>query len=331
MAAPSAGRVCRAYLLAAQGVAEPCFLLTALLIVRGSVATTPFPLRTTRGAAAAARSIGLVAALAAPLFLLQLWFVVLTPAAFSGEGYDGAVPTYFTRTYASEPCTTGGDKDHIIAACTFPLFGTLSAAAFAACYLGAFAAVSWSMASSVINRRLRSRAYGLLAAFMVLLPVQLTLLGFTVLSRPAGGAAEALAFLAFAAVMLCTAIGEFVLVIRPVMDALAVQLPGGGGGADKGLALLKHSLHINPLADVSRATSRASFASLDDASVASKDSPQSLRGGPQLEHPETSSVGVHQQSPGSRHLRSPSGPGRLAERRASPHNAELELPEPRLL
>ncbi|KAG6543521.1 hypothetical protein Mapa_015015 [Marchantia paleacea] len=67
------------------------------------------------------------------------------------------------------------------------------------------------------------RVYGLVLAVVFLLPVHVLFLGFSVLSRPSEPVFEAMGFMGFLTVLLCTTVGEGILVIRPIADALAVR------------------------------------------------------------------------------------------------------------
>lgn len=75
----------------------------------------------------------------------------------------------------------------------------------------------------VINRRLQLRVYGLVMAVVLLLPVHVLFLGLSVLSDPSEPVFEAMGFLGFLTVLFCTTVGEGILVIRPIADALAVR------------------------------------------------------------------------------------------------------------
>ncbi len=78
------------------------------------------------------------------------------------------------------------------------------------------------MVGVVINRCLQRRVYGLLAALLFFLPVHLLFLGMSLFSKPTHLVFELLVFLGFLTVMLSTTVGEGVLIIRPIADALAV-------------------------------------------------------------------------------------------------------------
>ncbi|CAM6105691.1 unnamed protein product [Calypogeia fissa] len=213
--------MCRTYVLLSMGLLEPCYFLSALFLVQGSLRNAPFtPRRSWNG-----RVIGLIMLCCLPVFLAQLFFVVITPSfefnegyKADSEGYDGTLPYYFTRAFEElqEP------KDRV-AVCTYPLFSTLALGLFGFFYNIYFLYLGWRLFSMVINRRLQLRVYGLVMAVVLLLPVHVMFLGLSVLSNPSEPVFEAMGFLGFLTVLFCTTVGEGILVVRPIADALAVR------------------------------------------------------------------------------------------------------------
>jgi hypothetical protein len=214
--------MCRTYIVLSMGFLEPCYFLSALFLVQGSLRDAPFtPRRSWNG-----RVIGLIILCCLPVFIAQLFFVVITPSfefrqghKVDYEGFSGSLPSYFTRAFQElqEP------EDRVHAVCTYPLFSTLALGLFGFFYNIYFLYLGWRLFSMVINRRLQLRVYGLVMAVVLLLPVHVLFLGLTVLSDPSHPFFEAMGFLGFLTVLFCTIVGQGILVIRPIADALAVR------------------------------------------------------------------------------------------------------------
>ncbi|KAL2612925.1 hypothetical protein R1flu_024617 [Riccia fluitans] len=215
--------MCRAYILISLGFLEPCYFLTALFLVHGSLRNAPFtPRKSWNG-----KVIALILIFCLPVFLLQLFLVVISPSFEFRHGYDekdegyGKLPKYFTRTFM-EMGPSPEAAEHV-AVCTYPLLSTLVLALFGCFYIIYFLYLGWRLFTLVINRRLQLRVYGLVIGVVFLLPVHVLFLGFSVLSTPSEPIFEALGFMGFLTVLLCTTVGEGILVIRPIADALAVR------------------------------------------------------------------------------------------------------------
>ena len=217
----SQANICRVYILTSLGFFEPCFFLTALFLVHGSLRNAPFtPRKAWNG-----KVVALILLCCLPVFLLQLTFVVISPSFefkrgynTTSEGYNGRLPSYFTQAFEKVLMNT-----REVAVCRYPLLSTLVLAAFGVLYSTYFLVLGWRMVGVVINRYLQRRLYGLLAALLFLLPLHVLLLGLSVLSKPTYLLFELLGFFGFITVLLCTTVGEGILIVRPIADALAVQ------------------------------------------------------------------------------------------------------------
>lgn len=205
------------------GFLEPCFFLTALFLVHGSLRKVPFtPRRAWNG-----KVVALILICCLPVFLFQLFFVVISPSIgfkksggvynLENEGYGGKVPYYFTQAFVN---VTIDSRE--VAVCCYPFLSTLVLASFGILYSAYFLLLGWRVVRVVINRYLQRRLYGLLGALLLLLPLHVLFLGLSVLSKPTHVSFELLSFFAFIMVLLCTTVGEGILVIRPIADALAV-------------------------------------------------------------------------------------------------------------
>lgn len=109
------------------------------------------------------------------------------------------------------------------AVCTFPLFSTLVLGVFSCIYNFCFLWQGWRLVALVINKRLRTRVCGLVLALGMLLPAHVFFMGISVLSTPGNPVFESMAFLGFLSVFLCISVGEWILVVQPIADALAVR------------------------------------------------------------------------------------------------------------
>ncbi|KAJ7549291.1 hypothetical protein O6H91_07G048100 [Diphasiastrum complanatum] len=150
--------LCRLYALFSLGFAEPCFFLTALFLVRGSLREAPFTPRRRWNS----KVIAFVLGFCLPVFVLQLLFVVISPALKFHKGYkedrEGyeKIPPYFTRTFLELEA-----NNRRVAACAYPLFSSLVLALFAVSFLIYFLYLGWKMMLVVINRKLQARVYSL--------------------------------------------------------------------------------------------------------------------------------------------------------------------------
>lgn len=221
----SQANICRFYILSSLGFLEPCFFLTALFLVHGSLRKAPFtPRRAWNG-----KVVVLILICCLPVFLFQLFFVVISPNIdfkktsgggvynLENEGYGGKVPYYFTQAFVNVTIDT-----REVAVCCYPFLSTLVLATFGILYSAYFLILGWRVVGVVINRYLQRRLYGLLGALLLLLPLHVSFLGLSVLSKPTHLTFELLSFFGFIMVLLCTTVGEGILVIRPIADALAV-------------------------------------------------------------------------------------------------------------
>eukprot|EP00249_Psilotum_nudum_P020403 c27684_g1_i2 orf=1065-2096(+) len=203
--------LCKIYTLSSFGFTEPCLFLTAIFLVQGSMRDAPFTPRRKWNR----KVIALILVFCLPVFLVQAVFVI----ASSSFERDNDIPHYFTRSFIKEVDFDGQD----VAVCTFPLFSTLVLALFVCVYNAHLLYLGWKIMSVVINRRLQARVCGLVFALTVLLPLHVSFLGFSVLSSPGNPVFEVVTFLSFFTWLFCTLVGDAILVIRPIADALAVR------------------------------------------------------------------------------------------------------------
>lgn len=205
--------VCRLYLLSNLGMMEPGFFLTLIFLVHGSLHRTINSWNR--------RTVSFVVALCLPVFLAQLFLVVISPSfefqkgyRKEKEGYGARMPKYFTRS--------SWRQDDMIF-CAYPLFSTIVNGVYACLFITYFLYVGMRMISFVINKGLKRRVYWLIFTVCGLLPLRILFLGFSVLSIPGRLAFEAPVFLGFIALLFCAAVGIWVLVYLPVSDSLVLN------------------------------------------------------------------------------------------------------------
>ncbi|EHA8589506.1 hypothetical protein COCNU_scaffold010353G000010 [Cocos nucifera] len=195
-------------------LAEPCFFSTVLFLLR--VTNQPKSSSSATPAAFAA-----AIATAIPFLSLHALFLYL-PADFLrrvGIPADLLGPPSFAYRVRLSAASA------IEARCTYPLFGAVLLAALGAVYVPLFVSACWGAVSVVINKRLRVRLYALAAVVVVALCVQVATLALSTLWDPGKVTSEGLKLASFVAVSCCAAAGEVILVVQPVLEALAIVDP----------------------------------------------------------------------------------------------------------
>ncbi|MCO5571967.1 hypothetical protein L7F22_025718 [Adiantum nelumboides] len=204
--------LCQTHTVLSFGVMEPCFFLTALFLLQGSVRDAPFePLQKWNQ-----KTVSRILACCLPILGLQAALVIIA-SQMPGNGRVLHLPAYFSRSYIQ------GSEDEDAAICTFPLISTLVLGLFSCIYNCCFLWQGCRMVSLVINKRLQIRVCGLVLSLAILLPVQIFFMGLSVLAMPGKLLFELLAFLSFLTVLLCVLVGEGILVVQPIADAMAVR------------------------------------------------------------------------------------------------------------
>lgn len=208
--------LCRIYTVASIGFVEPCFFLSALFLVQGSVDAPFVPQKKWNE-----KAMGRILLCCLPVFVVQAC-IVLVSANLTSDRYSGGnkllgFPEYFTRSFIRD---VNRQDDSM---CTCPLSNTLVLGLFSCIYDFCFFWQGWRMFAIVINKRLRARVCGLVLALGMLLPGHVLCMGLSVLSTPGEPLFELMAFLGFLTVLLCILVGEGILIVQPVADALAVR------------------------------------------------------------------------------------------------------------
>ncbi|CAN1170720.1 hypothetical protein LINPERHAP2_LOCUS29146 [Linum perenne] len=204
--------LCKLHVSLSLGLFEPGFLVTLLYLVNISVNKTAPP----RHSFAAFLFVS-VACL--PPFLLQIFIVAFGASVFH-------LPAFFNRSYLIPKSVLSGkehnntDEDEVL--CLYPFMSCIVFGGFVVWYLVAFSISCFKALTLVINKGLRMRLYGLTLVVMITLPLQLVSLGFSVMWTPRDEAYAVLSLMIFLTALVIAAVGEGILVIRPIADSLAV-------------------------------------------------------------------------------------------------------------
>ncbi|GKV24473.1 hypothetical protein SLEP1_g34085 [Rubroshorea leprosula] len=205
--------VCKCYIVSNLGFAEPCLFLTLVFLLRA-------PLQKMENGILSQNWNGktvlrtLLSCL--PIFLLQLFVILIGPQLSKGKSSGHGFPAYFTRAaYQSINITI----------CTYPLLNTILLGLFTTVltvYLFWLGRRIWKL---VINKGLQKRVYTLIFSVSSFLPLRVLLLGLSVLPKSDDLKSEALTFLAFLALVCFVGICICMLVYLPIADCLALGSP----------------------------------------------------------------------------------------------------------
>ncbi|XAR52163.1 hypothetical protein NMG60_11020088 [Bertholletia excelsa] len=196
--------ICRIHVVLSLGFFEPGFLITLLFLVNVSIKE-----RNPR----VSWSIPLILLSCLPIFLLQTLVVFFSPL---GEIF----PAGFQVTSVASIDETFHDESVM---CTYPLFSIMVFAAFGIAYSMWLLFAYWRVITFVINKGTLTRIHILVFVIIVSLPLQVFFLTFSSFWLPEdakhGGALLGM----FVTVAICVAVGEGILVIKPISDALAAS------------------------------------------------------------------------------------------------------------
>lgn len=205
--------VCKCYIVSNLGFAEPCLFLTLVFLLRAPLQRMEMGILSRRWNW---KTVGYVLLYCLPVFLLQLFVILIGPQLNKQQSYMKKLPHYFMSTTATKKDSDG------IPLCTYPLLSTI--------FLGIFAMVVtlylfWlgsRILKLVINKGLQKRVYTLIFSVSSFLPLRVLLLGLSVLSKPEHFLFEALVLLAFLSLVSCAGVCICMLVYYPVADSLAL-------------------------------------------------------------------------------------------------------------
>lgn len=204
--------ICKVHVVMSLGFLEPSFLVTLLFLVKISIKATK-PARIWVEIASSLL-------ICSSTTLLQIIVVFVSP-------WESKMPKLMLGSSVIGYDDVFG-KEMVF--CTYPFFSGVIFGAFTIAYAMAFLLSFWKVMELVINKGTRHRVYMLASAVMVALSVQLVCLSLSWLWTPEEAEYGLVVFTMFLFIAGSMAVGEVVLVLKPIKDALAV---GGGGLASQ--------------------------------------------------------------------------------------------------
>lgn len=194
--------LCKVHVVLSLGFLEPGFLVTLLFLVNVSIKK-----RLPRRMWALAIS---VCTSCSPILLLQAIFVFYSP-------FEGHLPKLMHGS--SVLLTDMYGKQTVL--CTYPFFSSATFGVFAIAYSLAFLLSCWRVVAFVINKSIRARIDMLVSTLMITLPMQMLCLALTFLWSPDDLAYCFVVLAMFFCVAWLLVVGLVILVIKPIIDALA--------------------------------------------------------------------------------------------------------------
>ncbi|XP_027331269.1 uncharacterized protein LOC113846812 isoform X2 [Abrus precatorius] len=207
--------VCKCYIVSNLGFAEPCLFLTLVFLLRAPLQKLESGIMSRKWNG---KTAGYILLYCFPVFVLQLFVILVGPELNKNKGSGKKLPHYFTSTAAASSFT----REHDIALCTYPLLSTLLLGLFVIILTSYLFWLGNRILKLVINKGLQKRIYTLILSVSGFLPLRVLFLGLSVLSGPEHFMFEAFAFLAFLALVCCAGVCMCMLVYRPVADCLAL-------------------------------------------------------------------------------------------------------------
>ncbi|OWM79315.1 uncharacterized protein LOC116196893 [Punica granatum] len=201
--------ICKCYIILNLGFAEPCLFLTLVFLLRAPLENMESGILSQRWNG---KTAGYILLYCFPVFILQLILALAGPRLDKLKS-AGKLPHYFTSAVRRSDDT---------ALCTYPLLSTILLGLFALVLTAYLFWLGRQILRLVLNKGLQRRVKALIFSASGFLPVRVLFLGLSVLSKPEQLLFEALAFLAFLAVLSCAGLCICVLVYCPVADSLAV-------------------------------------------------------------------------------------------------------------
>ncbi|XP_020230688.1 uncharacterized protein LOC109811366 [Cajanus cajan] len=206
--------ICKCYIVSNLGFAEPCLFLTLVFLLRAPLQKLETGIMNTKWNR---KTAGYILLYCFPVFVLQLFVILIGPQLNKNKGYGKKLPHYFTSISFT--------KEHDIALCTYPLLSTLLLGLFSIILTSYLFCLGSRILKLVINKGLQKRVYTLILSVSGFLPLRVLFLGLSVLSGPEHFMFEAFAFLAFLALVCCAGVCMCMLVYRPVADCLELGNP----------------------------------------------------------------------------------------------------------
>ncbi|CAI9101522.1 OLC1v1038862C1 [Oldenlandia corymbosa var. corymbosa] len=204
--------LCKIYIVSNLGFAEPCLFLTLVLLLRASLqkSGTLSPKWNCKTAA-------YVILFCLPVFLLQLFVILIGPKFSKEDSILHKLPHYFTSPAARAKHDSG------VAFCSYPLLSTIVLGLFNTIFIGYHVLLGRRILHLVINKALQKRVYTLICSVVCLVPLRVIFLGLSVRFAPEVLLFDTLAFLAFLSLWCCILVGICLLVYFPVADSLALR------------------------------------------------------------------------------------------------------------
>ncbi|KAL8519582.1 hypothetical protein ACS0TY_010499 [Phlomoides rotata] len=201
--------MCKVHVVLSLGFLEPSFLVTLLFLVKFSIKAT----KPSRMWPELASSL----LICSSITLLQIIVVFVSP-------WESKMPKLMHGS--SVIAGYAGVLGNEMVFCTYPFFSGAIFGGFTIGYAMVFLLSFWKVMELVINKGTRHRIYMLATAVTVALSVQIVCLSLSWLWTPEEAEYGLVVFAMFVFVAGSMAVGEVVLVLKPIKDALAV---GGGG------------------------------------------------------------------------------------------------------
>ncbi|XP_022843310.1 uncharacterized protein LOC111366851 [Olea europaea var. sylvestris] len=205
--------LCKFHVVLSLGFYEPGFLITLLFLVNVSIKKKN-PCRMW--------ALLCVSMVCFPMTLIQTILVYFAP-----------LETELPKFVHGSSILTIDFQGNKTVLCTYPFFSCVVFWVFAIVYALAFLFSCWRVLDFVINKSIRVRINLLSAAVMVALPIQILCLGLSWLWLPEEDGYGWVVLVMFFSITTCMAVGEVILTIKPITDALVAgaecrrRFPGG--------------------------------------------------------------------------------------------------------
>lgn len=202
--------VCKCYIVSNLGFAEPCLFLTLVFLLRAPLQKMELGIlsRSWNG-----KTAGYIILYCLPMFLLQLFVILIGPQLHREKSSQRKLPSYFTAAT---------ERVDNITICTYPLLSTIFLGIFAMILTAYLFWLGSRILKLVINKGLQKRVYMLIFSVSSFLPLRVLLLGLSVLVKPDPILFQVLVLLAFLALFGCAGVCICMLVYYPVADSLAL-------------------------------------------------------------------------------------------------------------
>lgn len=194
--------LCKLHVVFSLGFTEPGFLIALFFLINESL----------RKQKSETGAVCWVLLMTLPTFILQTIVVFFFNPLFKAHLPPVMVESSFLSV------DEDGNKSMI---CTYPLLSSIVFGAFGITYSACLLVSCWRVVSLVINKGMKSRITGLGWTVMTSLSVESLLLGVLGLGKPESIWYEGVLLGMFASVAICGGVAEIVLVIKPILEALA--------------------------------------------------------------------------------------------------------------